>query len=210
LRIAEVVAVEFEAVVKARRSIRKFKPIPVPDNCVPELLEAARLAPSGLNMQPWRFIVVKSREVREKIVKATPSTFAFNAPVLIVCCGDMQVFQTCRKRISELHGAGAYQGTSFQDFTADDFFSRTDTDESATRSYLALNVAIAIEHINLKAFDLGLGACWIGAFDREEVQKIVDIDKRYDIIALLAVGYSDQSPGQRPRLPVQDILLKVL
>ena len=199
---------EFDAVIRARRSIRKFKPKPVPENCLPELLEAARLAPSGLNMQPWRFIVVQSREVRERIVKATPSTFALNAPILIVCCGDMQVFQTCQKRIGELHSAGAYQGTSFQDFTAEDFFSRTNTDESATRSYLAMNVAIAIEHINLKAFDLGLGACWIGAFDRDAVKNILEIDERYDIIALLAVGYTDQSPGPRPRLPVNEILLK--
>jgi nitroreductase len=201
---------EFSAVVKARRSIRKFKTVPVPESCLQELLEAGRLAPSGLNMQPWRYVVIKSQSVRERIIHATPSTFAINAPVLIVCCGDMQVFQTCQNRITELHNAGAYRGTNFQDFSAEDFFSRTDTDEAAVRAYLAMNVAISIEHINLKAFDLELGSCWIGAFDRNEVRKIIEVDDRYEIIALLAIGYADQAPAPRPRLPVRDILLKVL
>jgi nitroreductase len=105
---------------------------------------------------------------------------------------------------------GAFLGTYFQGFSAEDLFSRTDTDESAVKAYLALNVAISIEHINLKAVDLGLGSCWIGAFDKNEVKKIVEIDDRYDIIALLAIGYADQAPRTRPRLPIQDLLLKVL
>jgi nitroreductase len=203
-------SMEFSEVIKARRSIRKFKPVPVSDACVQELLEAGRLAPSGLNMQPWRYIVIKSQAVRKRIIEATPSTFAINAPVLIVCCGDMQVFQTCQIRISELHNVGAFLGTNFKGFSAEDFFSRTDTDESAVKAYLALNVAISIEHINLKAVDLGLGSCWIGAFDSNEVKKIVEINDRYDIIALLAIGYADQAPSPRPRLPIQDLLLKVL
>ncbi len=201
---------EFDDVVKARRSIRRFKTTPVPDNYVAELIEAARLAPSGLNMQPWRFVVVKDREIRERIVNATPSGFAIKAPVLIICCGDMHVFQSCRKRLNELHEVGAYQGTSFENFTAEDFYGRVDTGETGTRAYLALNVALAIEHLNLKAFDLGLGACWLGAFENEQVRKIAQIDRRYDIVAVLAIGYADQAPAPRPRLSAQELVLKVL
>lgn len=58
--------------IKARRSIRKFKPDPVSDQQIKELLEAARLAPSGVNLQPWRFVVVKSTEARKRLNEATP------------------------------------------------------------------------------------------------------------------------------------------
>ena len=55
--------------VKERRSIRRFKPDPIPDNFIDKIIEVARHAPSGFNMQPWEFVVVKKPELREKIVE---------------------------------------------------------------------------------------------------------------------------------------------
>jgi len=199
---------DFSQVIRARRSIRKFKPDPVPDTDIKELLEAARLAPSGLNMQPWRFAIVKSRSVREKLSKVTLATYATEAPVIIVCCADLEVFSSIQDRVTELQQAGAFSGTCFQGYTANEFLSGGELSESSIKANLALNVAISIEHIALKAVDLGLGTCWIATFDEKEVKRIVGISDRYSVLALLPVGYPAAVPKLRPRLSVDDIIIK--
>lgn len=76
---------DFMDVVRKRRSIRRYKPDPVPDEVLNQVLEAARLAPSGGNRQPWHFIVVKDSETKGKLGIAE---FASAAPVVIVGCAD--------------------------------------------------------------------------------------------------------------------------
>jgi len=75
--------------IRARRSVRSYSPEPVPDEVVSRLLEAARLAPSAMNYQPWRFVVVRSKEKKERIARSGVfGRFVSRAPVLIVACGD--------------------------------------------------------------------------------------------------------------------------
>jgi nitroreductase len=62
--------------------------------------------------------------------------------------------------------------------------------------------------LTLRATDLGLGSCWIMMFDREKVKKLLGLDEKYDIVALLPIGYPDQAPVQRPRLNIKEVLLK--
>ncbi|MEM2935797.1 MAG: nitroreductase family protein [Candidatus Bathyarchaeia archaeon] len=76
---------EFMDVVRRRRSIRRYKPDPVPDQVLEQVLEAARLAPSAGNRQPWHFIVVKDPETRQRLGIAS---WAAEAPVVIVGCAD--------------------------------------------------------------------------------------------------------------------------
>jgi len=200
--------VEFDKVIKARRSIRKFKNKMVPEKHIKKLLEAARLAPSGLNLQPWRFAIVKSPAIRRKLSKVTLATYGMEAPVVIVCCLDLQVFKTIQKRVKELQQVAAFAGTVFQGFSAEDFLSGGKLNESSIKANLALNVAISIEHMSLQAVNLGLGTCWIASFDEKEVKRIVGISDRYRIVALLPVGYPAYEPGPRPRLPLDEILIK--
>jgi len=75
----------FEAVRK-RRSIRQYKRVPVEDEKLLKVLEAARLAPSADNRQPWRFIVVKDPKVREELVRAHGKRWLAEAPIVIVAC----------------------------------------------------------------------------------------------------------------------------
>jgi nitroreductase len=76
---------EFMEVIKRRRSIRKYKQDPVPDEIITQILEAARLAPSGSNRQPWHFIVVKDPETKKKLGL---HSWAAEAPVVLVGCID--------------------------------------------------------------------------------------------------------------------------
>ena len=75
-------------VISKRRSIRKYKPDPIPHQVLERVLEAARLAPSGNNLQPWKFIVVKNQVIRQKLAEASRRQyFMAEAPITIVACG---------------------------------------------------------------------------------------------------------------------------
>ena len=77
--------------INRRRSIRKFKPDPVPDECITALLESARLALSGCDAQPWRFKVARDPEKKLHLAKAAhDQMFIAEAPVVIVCCADVK------------------------------------------------------------------------------------------------------------------------
>lgn len=201
---------EFNEVIRSRRSIRRFKSEPISDEQIKELMEAARLAPSGLNLQPWRYVIVKDKAVRESISKAVPSAHVAQAPLIIVCCMDTKNFESTGARVQELHEAGAMANTSFSSYSSDDFFAGKNIDEFWIKSNLMLNTAISVEHIVLKAADLGLGSCWIGIFDKDGIKKAIGIDDRYDVFALLPIGYPDQDVKPRPRLSIDEIILKEL
>ncbi len=79
---------DFETVFKTRRSVRAFDDRQVPDEVLHRVLDAARLAPSANNTQPWRFVVVRDRSIRKKLAKvAAGQTFVGQAPVVVACCG---------------------------------------------------------------------------------------------------------------------------
>jgi len=78
--------------IKTRRSIRKYKDKPVPDDVIDQLLEAGMMAPSAGNEQPWQFIVIKDREILDKVPTVHPySKMITQAPVAILVCGDTRM-----------------------------------------------------------------------------------------------------------------------
>jgi nitroreductase len=79
---------DFTTVIKTRRSIRSYADKPIPDDVLGRVLEAARIAPSACNFQPWRFVVVKDAAARAQLAKlAHGQQFVAKAPAVIVCCG---------------------------------------------------------------------------------------------------------------------------
>jgi nitroreductase len=85
-----------------------------------------------------------------------------------------------------------------------------ETDEHVMRCGQAcypIDVAIALDHITLAAVELGLGTCWIGAFDENEVKQILDIPAEIQVVALMPLGYpSDSSVANKKRLPLNEIM----
>jgi len=195
--------------IKQRRSIRKFKTDPISDELIEELLEAARLAPSGSNTQPWRFVVVKSDEMKKKLDEITPYKFALKAPVLMVCCSDLNALENRPKRVMELLESGAFTDVELDDPDSDKYKGSM-SESVSVKGYLALNVGIAIEHMALRATDLGLGTCWIGRVDGEKTKTILGLDDNLQVVALLPVGYPAQDPAQRPRFSKEDIVIKTV
>jgi len=154
--------------IRSRRSIRRFRPDPVPVPVIRELLEAARLAPSGGNLQPWRFAVVTDPHRRNELAGlAFEQRQMREAPAVIACCGDLARYssQSRSARREELDLTGVYDDIGLpKSFFQDRDGQPVDLREFVPRALL--NVAIAIEHIVLRATSLGLGTCWIGAFDQ--------------------------------------------
>ena len=200
---------ELSKVIASRRSIRKFKEKDVSEETIGLLLEAARLAPSGSNLQPWRFVVVKSPAAKEALSRCTMYKFIVKASAIFVCCADLTAMTTREKRIAELFKEGCFEGVDI-DMNDPSLTAVPAMDKEAVKAYLSMNVAIAVEHIVLKAFDLGLGSCWLARFDREKVREYLALDEYIYPVVLLPVGYPDQSPKPRPRFPLDKLVLKTI
>ena len=199
---------ELSDVIASRRSIRKFREENISDDTVRLLLDAARSAPSGSNLQPARFIVAQSPAAKEALGRCTPYKFIVKAAVIFACCADLTAMTTRDRRIGELLKEGAFEGVDLD--MNDPSAARPVMDEEAIKAYLSMNVAIAVEHIVLKAVDLGLGSCWLGRFDRDKVREYLALDESIYPVVLLPVGHPDQSPKARPRFDLDKLVLKTI
>ena len=155
---------QFQELIEKRRSIRKYKPIKVPRDKIMKILEAARIAPSASNRQPWHFIVVEDKDMIKKLAK---SEWAASAPAMIVGLADTE----------------ASPGWCVNDF------------------------GIAFEHLVLAATDLGLGTCWMGQSNREDlVRSLLDIPEKYKVVALATIGEADEAPPAKQRKSLESIV----
>jgi nitroreductase len=199
---------ELTDVIASRRSIRKYKQEDISADTIRLLLDAARLAPSGSNLQPARFIVVQSPAAKEVLGRFTPYKFIVKAAVIFVCCTDLTAMTIRDHRIGELWQEGVFEGVDID--SNDPTINSPVLAAEAAKAYLSMNAAIAVEHIVLKAVDLGLGSCWLGRFDRDKVKEYLALDDSIYPIALLPVGYPDQSPKARPRIDLDKLVLKTI
>ena len=199
----------FEAIGK-RRSIRKFKDELLSDRQIEQLVEAARLAPSGCNVQPWRFIIVKNKQLKKKLRQASfNQEFVEDAPVVIVCCGDLLSWKATRKRAQEALSKGNIDLSNECETALKNRIDRAVAAETHERiPSTLLNVAIAIEHIVLEAVELGLGSCWIRLFDENRIRQLLNLPDHICVVAILPVGVPDEEPAPRPRLPLSELVLQ--
>jgi nitroreductase len=194
--------------IEKRRSIRKFKQDPIPDKDLMEVLNAARLAPSGCNAQPWRFKLVKDNETKTKLSQAAYNqAFIAQAPVVIVCCADVNGYLTGRvSGIQDLGKIGAVEGRIAQILEKRTTNLKTVPIEQIGPQ-ISLNVAIAVEHMVLRALDFGLGTCWIRLLDKQRINKIFRWPENIYIVALLPIGYVAEDPAPRKRMALNELLL---
>ena len=180
--------------VATRRSIRKFKPDPIPRELVDQLLDAARLAPSAGNRQPWRFQVVTDTDLRKRIFEE--ATFGQHqiqeAPVIIVCGSELLTFVKGHPLAppgSEYYGAESENWDDIKVFIPD----------------AQMNTAIAIEHMVLMGTSLGLGTCWVQRIRFGQLARILEWPRHVVPHAILAIGYPDEAPVPTPRLSLGEI-----
>lgn len=203
--------------IQQRRSIRKFLDKPVSAEMINEILEAARLAPSASNRQPWRFIVVTDPKERAKLRQICwDQAFIEQAPVVFVCCADLTAYaQPSRlKRSQEFIDYGVTKTLSGR-FADPEFRASLlrlpDPDLGIFVAAAVANTYIAIEHMVLTATALGLASCWVGALGSEgELNTMFGLPKTTVVAAVLPVGYSATTLPQRPRISLSEMLLRPL
>jgi len=202
------IGIKLSDAIENRRSIRKFLPKEIPEDIIMEIIRAAQLAPSGCNVQPWRFKIIRDKEIKQQL--ATEATFYHpfiaDAPVVLVCCADVKKYK--EKNLSGVEYLWGIEAISQTNADIASRFIQSIPDESPILwIHLALNVGIAIEHIVLKALDFELGTCWIGGFIPDKVKDICKLDDSLFVVAILPIGFPAESPKPRNRIPIQDILL---
>jgi len=204
---------DFFDVVKCRRSIRNFKPDPLPQGAVEQILGAARFAMSGANGQPWEFVVVTKNETKEKLAqcyveqgrkracvfesirepqyrhnmfkKFYPNPPGWvHAPVIIAVCGDLRTFMATVQSAYYFHGDG---------------------DTKAT--YL-MNVGNATHLICLAAAALGLGTEWVSVEDNWEwmAKDLLAIPHDLRLHELVPIGYAAYNPAPPYRRELKEIV----
>jgi len=164
--------------IKKRRSIRKYLDKEISNEVVNELIEAARLAPSAYNAQPWRFRIVKDKEMikRFKEEEVFKHEFVYTAGLIIVCCGDKSL----------------YPERAREDFDLKDLVYG--------------DLGICSQNLVLRAVELGLGSCYVGIVDRVKLRRILNIPENYIIPYVLVIGYPDEEPEAKERRSREEIV----
>ncbi len=160
---------ELKEALLQRRSVRAYLDEPLTEKQIEELVEAARWAPTGANLQPWKFIIVQDKGVKKEIGKYARFYFikshhVSEAPVLIVCLADTK-----------------------------------------KSSFALIDVAMAAQNIMLRAIDLGLGSCFVGAFDERKIKEVLKIPANFKVVGLITVGKMAEKPTTPPRLEFKEI-----
>jgi len=172
----------FLELVQHRQSDRTYLDKPVETEKIDRILEAARLAPSACNSQPWKFIVVTDPEKRLLVADATASKllsmnhFTKQAPVQLVVIEENSNFSS-----------------SVGGWVAD-------------KHYPHIDLGIAAAHITLAATDEGLGSCIIGWCDEKKIQKALGIPKNKKVMLVILLGYSAQPLREKKRKTKEEIV----
>ncbi|MGC2423612.1 MAG: nitroreductase family protein [Nitrospirota bacterium] len=195
--------------IRGRRAIRNFRPDPVSTEQIDFLLEAARLAPSGVNSQPWKFKVVTDPNLKEQVFLASKNQYHIKqAPAVIIVCGDtMSYSKTLKERFRELLDNGVVSQDDLKKMGLNLLTKDEEEELMKYKENAAFNTAIATEHIALAATSLGLGTCWVHLFDKEKISLLLGLPSWIFPVTLMPVGYPAEVPEPKPRKTIQEILL---
>jgi len=159
--------------IRSRRSIRKYKDKQVPWDNIITIMQAGKYAPSAGNLQNWKFIYVKTDEKRKAIADA--------------CLHQewMEMAPVYIVVVAEPAKMERYYGTR------------------GARLYTIQGCAAAIENMLLTAHSLGLGTCWVGAFDEDEMFRILNLPEEKIVQGIITIGYADEAPEPPPKYRIE-------
>jgi len=163
---------QFSELIRQRYSVRAYKPEPVPGDVLQQVLDAARLAPTASNRQPFQLIVVHTEGRQAELRRIYRRQWFVQAPIVICACGVPAQAWIGQKR----------------------------------RSYMDVDVAIAMDHLILAATDAGLGTCWIGAFNPQAAREILGIPDDVEPIVFTPLGYPADQPEPKERKPLSELV----
>jgi len=152
---------EFKDLIEKRYSVRGYQLKEVEEEKLEKVLDAARQAPTAVNKQPFRFIVVETKGREDELKRIYPADWFTEAPLVICACA-----------------------------VKSESWTRRDG-----RNYVEVDTAIAMDHLILAATELGLGTCWIAAFDVEAAREVLKVPDDVEPLLFTPLGY----PAAQPR-----------
>ncbi len=164
---------EFSDLIAARYSVRAYRPDPVEDEKLQAVLEAARLAPTAANRQPFELVVIHTAGREEEIRKIYRKPWFVQAPLVIAVCA---------------------------------ISSQAWVRESDRFNARFIDAAIAADHLILAAANLGLGTCWIAAFNVEAARQVLRLPAEAEPVIFTPLGYPADLPGEKIRKPLADLV----
>ncbi len=181
--------------ISARRSIRKFHDTPVARELIEQVLQAACLAPSGKNRQPWHFTVLQGAK-KDTLVDAIEAAAAQNMTELeLQASGALRTTKVMREAPVCIYVHNPQFALQGEHSKADNYRMRVDTQ----------SVGAAIQNMLLRAEELGLGTLWICNVFYAEREIAAFLGRTDMLIAAVAIGYADESPAARPRKPLSEV-----
>lgn len=163
---------DFLKLAEARWSVRAYQSTPVEDDKLSQVLEAARLAPTASNLQPFRLIVVHTRGREAELRRVYDREWFVTAPVLICACG-VPAEAWVRQDGTALH---------------------------------QVDVAIVMDHLILAATAIGLGTCWVAAFDVQAARELFGIPAVVEPLVMTPLGYPAEEPPPKTRRQTADLV----
>lgn len=174
--------IDFLSLVRKRQSDRAYLDKPVENEKLMHCLEAARLAPSACNSQPWTLIVINDKDLKNKIAETTANVllplnhFTKQAPIHVA------VVQETPKLVSRVGGA------------------------IKNKEYPLLDIGITAEHFCLQAASEGLGTCILGWFDEKKVKKLLNIPSNRRVLLIITLGYPAKPTREKIRKGFEEIV----
>ena len=163
---------EFSELVQKRYSVRAYRPVPVEEDRLHQVLEAARLAPSASNRQPFKIIVIRTAGRETELRRIYDKNWFVQAPLIIAACG----------------------------IPAQNWIRRDG------KNYNDVDVTIAMDHLILAAASLGLGTCWIAAFDPAAAREVLRLPAGVEPIAFTPLGYPADTPRPKERKALSELV----
>jgi nitroreductase len=164
---------DFHKLVQKRYSVRAYKPEPVPEKSLKSILEAAQLAPTAANRQPFQIMVIHTAGRQEELERIYDRAWFIQAPIILGICA-----------LKDEAWKRKYDG----------------------QSYAAVDAAIAFYHMILAAANLGLGTCWIAAFDPAAAREILKLPDNVEPIAFTPLGYPADRPSPKQRKTLESLI----
>jgi nitroreductase len=163
---------DFKQLTEARYSVRAYKPDPVEDEKLHQVLDAARLAPTAANRQPFQLIVIRTAGREAELGRIYGRSWFVQAPLVICACGV------------EAEGWVRMDG----------------------KPYVDVDVSIVMDHLVLAAADIGLGTCWIAAFDPAAAREVLGLPDGVEPVAFTPLGYPADNPTAKKRKALSDLV----
>jgi nitroreductase len=172
-----------------RRATPSFDGSPVPNDDLRKILEAGLRAPSGYNMQPWRFIVVRTPEQRRRLRSASFNQAKVEeASVVIVACGDADGWRNGDLEEMLRMGCGGGMPENYAEQARQNIPNYLSNHPNLT-AWLNKHVMIAFTSMMLMAEVLGYDTAPMEGFEQEKVREVLKLPLSYHVVALLALGH---------------------